>query len=234
MGMRVVVSSPGPSLVLAYAEYRFLSVLARHQDVRSARVTLRSGADATVLCSVRITFDPSGSARARVSGEYAAAAIERAVDRVGQLMRDRRWRPPARRRPADVTSCKRHVHVEMRVSEETAMQKPIDMVIHAASSQAAQTLREFVTKRLSFVLRPFEHQVRRVKVRLSDLNGPKRGVDTECLVAVELNDGRRVLTTARTAVPFAAVCDAASRMRESLRRELGLRRPIRRGAEVRP
>ena len=236
MGMRLVVSSPGPSLVLAYAEYRFFSVLARHQDVRSARVTLRSGADATVLCSVRITFDPSGSARARASGEYAAAGIESAVDRVGQLMRNRpdRWRPPARRRTADVTSCKRHVHVEMRVSEETAMQKPIDMVIHAASSQAAQTLREFVTKRLSFVLRPFEHQVRRVKVRLSDLNGPKRGVDTECLVAVELNDGRRVLTTARTAVPFAAVCEAASRMRESLRRELGLRRPIRSGAEVRP
>ena len=90
MGMRLVVSSPGPSLVLAYAEYRFLSVLARHQDVRSARVTLRSGADATVLCSVRIAFDPSGSACARASGEYAAAAIERAVDRVGQLMRDRR------------------------------------------------------------------------------------------------------------------------------------------------
>ena len=104
------------------------------------------------------------------------------------------------------------------------MQKPVEMVIHATSTKAAETMRGFVTKRLSFVLRPFEHKVRRVKVRLSDLNGPKRGVDTECLVAVELNDGRRVLTTARTAVPFAAVCEAANRMRESLRRELGPRR----------
>ena len=101
------------------------------------------------------------------------------------------------------------------------------MVIRATSTEAAQTLREFVTKRLSFVLRPFEHQVRRVRVRLSDLNGPRRGVDTECLLAVELNDGRRVLTTARTAVPFAAVCEAASRMRESLRRELAPRRRLR-------
>jgi hypothetical protein len=40
---------------------------------------------------------------------------------------------------------------------------------------------------------------KRVRVRLSDLNGPKGGVDTECLLALELNDGRRVLTTARTA-----------------------------------
>jgi ribosome-associated translation inhibitor RaiA len=112
----------------------------------------------------------------------------------------------------------------MRVNGESAMQKPVEMVIRTASAQAAQTLREFVAKRVSFVLRSFERQVRRVKVRVSDLNGPKRGVDTECLMAVELNDGRRVLTTARTAVPFAAVSEASSRMRESLRRELGARR----------
>ena len=104
------------------------------------------------------------------------------------------------------------------------MQKPVDMVIRASSAHAAHTLREFVAQRLSFVLRPFEHRVRRVKVRVSDLNGPRRGVDTECLLAVELTDGRRMLTTARTAVPFAAIADAASRMREALRRELEPRR----------
>ena len=107
------------------------------------------------------------------------------------------------------------------------MQKPVEMVIRASSAPAAQTLREFVARRLSFVLRPFEHRVRRVKVRVSDLNGPRRGVDTECLLAVELNDGRRMLTTARTAVPFAAIADAASRMRETLRRELAPRRRLR-------
>jgi len=55
-------------------------------------------------------------------------------------------------------------------------------------------------------------------------------VDTECLLAVEVNDERWVLTTAGTAVPFAAVREAASRMRESLRRELAPRRRLRHSA----
>jgi len=127
--MRVVVSSPSSSLgrqVLAYAEYRFFSVLARHQDVRSVRVILRDDGDAAVLCGVQISFDPRDSARARASGPHAAAAIERAIDRVGQLMRARaeRSRQTARRRPADVTSCKRQVHVEMRVSEPSRRRRP--------------------------------------------------------------------------------------------------------------
>lgn len=100
------------------------------------------------------------------------------------------------------------------------MQQPIDFVIRAATEDTAATLREYAARRLSFALRRFEHRVRRVKVRLTDLNGPKRGIDSRCSMTVDLVDGRRIVVEATTAWPFASVTRAASRLNEALRREL--------------
>lgn len=98
------------------------------------------------------------------------------------------------------------------------MQEPIMFVIRTATTESAKALREYAERRLAFALRRFEHQVRRVKVRLTDLNGPRRGVDAHCSMAVELLDGRRIMAEATTAVPFASVTCAASRMSAALAR----------------
>jgi hypothetical protein len=75
---------------LAYAEYRVFAVLARHAVVHSARVVLRRNErDGTVVCAVTVTFEPTGSARTRASGPQAAVAIDRAVERIINLMRRR-------------------------------------------------------------------------------------------------------------------------------------------------
>ena len=100
------------------------------------------------------------------------------------------------------------------------MTHTIEFVIRTATADTATKLREHAERRLSFALRRFEHAIRRVTVRLTDLNGPRRGEDTRCLMAVELNDGRRLVVEATTSVPFASITQAASRLSTVLARRL--------------
>jgi ribosome-associated translation inhibitor RaiA len=77
-----------------YAEYRVFAALARYaQRVRGARVVLRrderDGTHDTVVCAVTVALEPSGSVRARSRGQHVYAAIDRAVERIGDLMRGR-------------------------------------------------------------------------------------------------------------------------------------------------
>jgi ribosome-associated translation inhibitor RaiA len=80
-----------------YAEYRVFAALARHTPrVRSARVVLRrrerDDTCDTVVCAVTVALVPSGSVRTRACGRHAYAAIDRAVERIGDLMRRRTTR----------------------------------------------------------------------------------------------------------------------------------------------
>jgi chromate reductase len=58
------------------------------------------------------------------------------------------------------------------------MRQATDLVLRAATEHTAAALRDHVARRLSFALRRCEHHVHGVTVRLADLNGPKRGVDS--------------------------------------------------------
>jgi ribosome-associated translation inhibitor RaiA len=74
-----------------YAEYRVFSALTRHAlKFRSARVLLRSSEDQgtcdRVTCAVSVALEPSGSVRVRVTGAHVYAAINRAVDRLGNAL----------------------------------------------------------------------------------------------------------------------------------------------------
>jgi ribosome-associated translation inhibitor RaiA len=74
-----------------YAEYRVFSALTGHtRRFSSARVLLgeRDVANACdkVLCDVTVALEPSGSVRVRVRGPHPYAAINRAVERLGDIM----------------------------------------------------------------------------------------------------------------------------------------------------
>ena len=91
--MRVYVSSSAAAInpqMLAYAEFRIFSALARYSEVREAHVVLQSaGPGGAVKCSVMVE-DGGGPTRASAKGVQATAAIDRAAERVSDLMRDRR------------------------------------------------------------------------------------------------------------------------------------------------
>jgi ribosome-associated translation inhibitor RaiA len=80
-----------------YAEYRVFAALAQHTPgVRGARVVLRrherDDTCDTIVCAVTVALSPSGSVRTRARGQHAYAAINRAVERIGDLMRRRATR----------------------------------------------------------------------------------------------------------------------------------------------
>jgi ribosome-associated translation inhibitor RaiA len=74
-----------------YAEYRVFSALTRHAiKFRSARVLLRPSDDrdtcARVTCAVSVVLEPSRSVRVRVTGPHVYAAINRAIERLGDVL----------------------------------------------------------------------------------------------------------------------------------------------------
>ena len=99
--------------------------------------------------------------------------------------------------------------------------EPVEFVIRAGRPDTIDTLREYTIRRLSFAVRRFERQIHRLTVRISDLNGPRGGVDSRCSMTADLNNGRRIFVNATTAWPFASVTQVASRLSEALRREVG-------------
>ena len=112
------------------------------------------------------------------------------------------------------------------------MDLQIEFLVRGVRSDTTEALREYAMRRLEFAVRRFRHLVRRETIRLMDENGPRRGVDTRCSIAAELVDGRQVFVEATAAVPFAAIAQAAARLRETLRRDHA-RHVIRRPAHAR-
>ena len=75
----------------AYAEYRVFAVLAPHtQRFGRARVVLRHvderGTSDEVTCAVTVALEPSGSLRTQATGPHVYAAINRAVERLGEAL----------------------------------------------------------------------------------------------------------------------------------------------------
>jgi ribosome-associated translation inhibitor RaiA len=101
------------------------------------------------------------------------------------------------------------------------MLQAIEFFIPASRVDTGLALREYTARRLSFALRRFEDRVRRITVRLIDLNGPRRGVDSRCAMTLELVGGRRIVVEATTPWPFASVGKAAARLNSAVRKEVG-------------
>lgn len=100
------------------------------------------------------------------------------------------------------------------------MTETFEFVIRGTTGANASAIRTYAVRRLSVALRRFERRIRSVRIRVTDLNGPRRGVDTSCSMTARLVGGRQVVVEARTAVPFASVSRAAAKLREAVAREL--------------
>jgi ribosome-associated translation inhibitor RaiA len=74
-----------------YAEYKVFATLVRHAlQVRGARVVLRREARGrarnSIACAVTVSLEPSGSIHAEACGPHAFAAVNRTVERLGDIM----------------------------------------------------------------------------------------------------------------------------------------------------
>jgi hypothetical protein len=89
--IHVIADDNVSSQARTYAEYRVFSALTRQAlKFRRARVLLRlsdnHGACDRVTCAVSVALEPSGSVRVRMTGPHVYAAINRAVERLGDVL----------------------------------------------------------------------------------------------------------------------------------------------------
>jgi putative sigma-54 modulation protein len=82
--------------------------------------------------------------------------------------------------------------------------------IQARGFSLTEALEKHVHNRLGFTFLPASSRVQRVRVRLSDLNGPRGGVDKCCLVEVRLEG-----------LPVVVVEDVQSDMYTAIDRAIG-------------
>lgn len=106
------------------------------------------------------------------------------------------------------------------------MEHAIEITLDHMNPDIAPELRDYAERRLSFALRRFQHHVRRVRLRLTDVNGPKHGADARCSITAQLTNGKRVFVEATTAWPFRSVSKAAGRLSESIRRISSCNQPF--------
>ncbi|MCX7063379.1 MAG: HPF/RaiA family ribosome-associated protein [Proteobacteria bacterium] len=92
--------------------------------------------------------------------------------------------------------------------------------IQAHGIPLTDALRDHTQRRLGFSLARAADRVRRVKVRLSDVNGPRGGIDKRCRIQVTLNGLGEVVIEDTEADPFLAIGRAAERIGRNILRRL--------------
>lgn len=90
--------------------------------------------------------------------------------------------------------------------------------LHAKGIALSDRLRRFIEKKLQSTLGRFSHLVQRVRVRLTDENGPKGGEDIQCQIRTSLGRAGVVTINETRSDPFAAVARASDRASHRLSR----------------
>lgn len=100
------------------------------------------------------------------------------------------------------------------------------MTIDLRSSRVeiSDALRDHIERRVDFAVRRFAARIRRIVVRLVDLNGPRGGPDKRCRIIAFLEEEGSVIVEATDADAYAAASQAAGRLDERVRRALAKRR----------
>ena len=94
------------------------------------------------------------------------------------------------------------------------------IAIQSQDFSLTDALENHVHKRLDFTLSRGGARVRRVDVRLSDLNGPRGGIDKRCLVKVRLDGLPVVVVEDIQSDLYTAIDRAASRAGRTVMRRL--------------
>jgi ribosome-associated translation inhibitor RaiA len=93
--------------------------------------------------------------------------------------------------------------------------------------------RALIRQKLGRRLGKFVSSIERVTVRVTDVNGPRGGVDHACNVKVVLSGLPSVVVERKDAAPHAAIDLALRATEQAVRRTVGRRRmkPLRRGPQ---
>ena len=94
--------------------------------------------------------------------------------------------------------------------------------IHGHGFSVTRAIREHVDKRIRFALARISHRLRRVDVRLSDLNGPRGGLDKRCLIEVRINRHPPIIVSDVQSDLYTSIDRACARAGRTVMRRLAL------------
>jgi CBS domain-containing protein len=132
----------------------------------------------------------------------------------------RRPRPPAAQRSAFPASMPRAAKHERGRTHE--LQPPGHIRVVGATLDSGE--RDDIARKLGMRLGKFASSIERVTVRLSDVNGPKGGVDHKCLIKVVLSGAPSVVVERRDSALQRAVNAAIGAAAEAVGRTVRRRR----------
>ena len=95
-------------------------------------------------------------------------------------------------------------------------------IIQARGFTMTEALENHVHKRLAFTLSRVMSRIRRVTVRLSDLNGPRGGIDKRCQIEVNLDGLPVVIVDDIQSDMYTAINRAFGRAARTVMRRLAL------------
>lgn len=98
--------------------------------------------------------------------------------------------------------------------------------IHAESFGLTDGLHDYIAKRLAYALSHGRDWVTRIVVRLSDVNGPRGGVDKRCGIEVRLKGDSTITIDDTQADLYVAIDRAAERTRRTLDRRIARRQRL--------
>jgi putative sigma-54 modulation protein len=109
----------------------------------------------------------------------------------------------------------------------------MDAEIRVLCTDLTEALQSYIERRLHFSLGRFGRRVGRVRVRITDVNGLRGGVDKACYVSAELRQsGRAVIQQAVDANLYAAIGRAIEGLGHTFARALGRNRERRQKRET--
>ena len=107
----------------------------------------------------------------------------------------------------------------------------MELEVRIEGTDAADAVRRYTARRMHFALGRFAARVGRIVVRISDVNGPRGGVDQCCHIRAELLPSGRVVLQQVDADLFTAIDRASERVVQAFRRDIQRTREARTGRE---
>ncbi|HXR76883.1 MAG TPA: HPF/RaiA family ribosome-associated protein [Bryobacteraceae bacterium] len=87
---------------------------------------------------------------------------------------------------------------------------------------------EYATRRIRFALDRFEHHLKRIRVHVTDVNGPRGGKDKRCQIVAEFHRGGEATVTETRGTVTMAIYFAVVRLRRQVANRLrGMREKAR-------
>ena len=84
-----------------------------------------------------------------------------------------------------------------------------------------ESVKSHIERRVVFAIGRFQSRLRRVTVRVADINGPRGGVDKRCRIAVELAPSGSLVVEDVDSELFSVIDRATDRLGRAVEREVG-------------